>query len=85
VVAVGQPLAQEGETVVQAAGEPVATGPRVTTQLDLAVVVVVVATMTASGHSQAELEALVYLSSAIPCQVLLAHHLALKQLQMQRE
>jgi hypothetical protein len=58
VVAVGQPLVHEGEPVVQAVGEPVGTVARVPTQLDLAAVVVVVAMITTSGHTQAELEAL---------------------------
>jgi hypothetical protein len=58
VVAVGQPSAQvrdlEGQVVVEMA----ATVQPVPTQLDLEVVVVVVAMMTAYGHIRAEMEAL---------------------------
>jgi hypothetical protein len=58
VVAVGQPSAQvrdlEGQVVVEMA----ATVQPVPTQLDLEVVVVVVAMMAAYGHIRAEMEAL---------------------------
>jgi hypothetical protein len=57
VVAVGQPLGQvrdlEGQVVVEMA----ATVQRVPTQLDLEVVVVVVAIMKAYGHFRVEMEA----------------------------
>jgi hypothetical protein len=58
VVAAGQPLGQVQDLEVQVVVEMAATVQRVPTQLDLEVVVVVVATIAAYGRIRVEMEAL---------------------------